>query len=29
MGDYDQLATIYDLDIGDKTDDIPMYLRYA
>ena len=29
MSDYDQLATIYDLDLGYKTNDIPMYLRYA
>ena len=29
MSDYDQLAQVYDLDLGDKRDDIPMYLRYA
>ena len=29
MSDYDPLATIYDADLGTKTDDIPMYLKYA
>ncbi|MCZ6676816.1 MAG: class I SAM-dependent methyltransferase [Candidatus Poribacteria bacterium] len=29
MSDYDQFAAIYDLDMGHKTDDIPMVRRYA
>lgn len=29
MNDFDQLASIYDLDMGTKEDDIPTYLRYA
>lgn len=29
MSDYDTFAEIYDVDMGTKTDDIPMYRRYA
>ena len=29
MNDFDRLASIYDLDMGTKEDDIPTYLRYA
>ena len=29
MNDFDRLASVYDLDMGTKSDDIPMYVRHA
>jgi len=29
LNDFDRLASVYDLDMGTKIDDIPMYIRHA